>query len=45
MAGYKMSQASLCIKEGVGLRFLPDIRYGTKNYPENVARRLAHSIQ
>jgi signal transduction histidine kinase len=22
------------------LRFLPDIRYGTENYPENVARRL-----
>jgi hypothetical protein len=22
------------------LRFLPDIRYGTENYPEKVARRL-----
>jgi adenylate cyclase len=28
------------MKEGVRLRFLPDIRYGTENYPEKVARRL-----
>src|SRR5262245_580073 len=40
MAGYKMSLASFCIKRGCPLRFLPDIRYGTENYPEKVARRL-----
>ena len=27
-------------KRGCPLRFLPDIRYGTENYPEKVARRL-----
>ena len=27
-------------KKKVSVRFLPDIRYGTENYPEKVARRL-----
>jgi signal transduction histidine kinase/CheY-like chemotaxis protein len=27
-------------QKGVFVRFLPDIRYGTENYPEKVARRL-----
>jgi len=30
----------VCKKEGVRCAFLPDIRYGTENYPEKVARRL-----
>lgn len=33
-------QALLCTKKRVFVRFLPDIRYGTENYPEKVARRL-----
>jgi adenylate cyclase len=33
-------QASALHKRRCPLRFLPDIRYGTENYPEKVARRL-----
>jgi hypothetical protein len=36
----KCRRRRFCIKEDVRLRFLPDIRYGTENYPEKVARRL-----